>query len=88
MRTAAGATYALATTGIAGPDGGTPDKPVGLVYAALSAAGCTQVAELRLSGDRARVRTLAVLHALDLLRQQLLGLPAAQSIVLETNECS
>lgn len=88
MRTAAGATYALATTGIAGPDGGTPDKPVGLVYAALSAAGCTQVAELRLSGDRARVRTLAVLHALDLLRRQLLGLPAAQSIVLETNECS
>lgn len=77
LRAAAGTTYALATTGIAGPDGGTPEKPVGLVYVALAGPGRTEVRKLCLSGDRARIRTAATLHALDLLRRSLLGLTGA-----------
>lgn len=77
LRAATGATYALATTGIAGPDGGTPEKPVGLVYVALAGPGRTEVRKLLLSGDRARIRTAATLHALDLLRRSLLGLTGA-----------
>lgn len=77
LRAATGATYALATTGIAGPDGGTPEKPVGLVYVALAGPGRTEVRKLCLSGDRARIRTAATLHALDLLRRSLLGLTGA-----------
>lgn len=77
LRAAAGTTYALATTGIAGPDGGTPEKPVGLVYVAFAGPGRTEVRKLLLSGDRARIRTAATLHALDLLRRSLLGLTGA-----------
>lgn len=77
LRAAAGTTYALATTGIAGPDGGTPEKPVGLVYVALAGPGRTEVRKLLLSGDRTRIRTAATLHALDLLRRSLLGLTGA-----------
>ena len=77
LRAAAGVTYALATTGIAGPDGGTAEKPVGLVYVALAGPGRTEVRKLCLSGDRARIRTAATLHALDLLRRSLLGLTGA-----------
>ena len=77
LRAAVGTTYALATTGIAGPDGGTPEKPVGLVYVALAGPGRTEVRKLCLSGDRARIRTAATLHALDLLRRSLLGLTGA-----------
>lgn len=77
LRAAAGTTYALATTGIAGPDGGTAEKPVGLVYVALAGPGRTEVRKLCLSGDRARIRTAATLHALDLLRRSLLGLTGA-----------
>ena len=77
LRAAAGTTYALATTGIAGPDGGTAQKPVGLVYVALAGPGRTEVRKLLLSGDRTRIRTAATLHALDLLRRSLLGLTGA-----------
>lgn len=77
LRAAASTTYALATTGIAGPDGGTPEKPVGLVYVALAGPGRTEVRKLCLSGDRARIRAAATLHALDLLRRSLLGLTGA-----------
>ena len=48
---------AIAITGIAGPDGGTPEKPVGLVYVGISIKGKTEVIELRLNGDREAVRT-------------------------------
>ena len=71
MRKSANADYALATTGIAGPDGGTPDKPVGTVYIALAGSAGTQVKKLALWGGRARIRELSVLHALDLLRRLL-----------------
>ena len=68
-----GADAALAVTGIAGPDGGTPEKPVGLVYAAAYLKGQTQTKEIRLAGNRERIRTMACLHSLDLLRKMLLG---------------
>lgn len=60
-----GATAAIATTGIAGPDGGTPEKPVGLVYIATAAAGRrTRIARHLFSGDRAAVRRQATAAAL------------------------
>ncbi len=76
----AGADFALALTGIAGPGGGTDEKPVGLVYAALAGGGETFVKKLQLGGERRRIRTMSALHALDMLRRRLLGLP------LETNK--
>lgn len=66
---ASGASWALATTGIAGPDGGTPEKPVGTVYIACAGKSGTTVKLLHLRGDRARVRAMTCLYTLDLLRQ-------------------
>jgi len=74
MRKTSGTDYALASTGIAGPDGGTAEKPVGLVYIALASGDGTVIKELHLSGDRERIRTRATLTALDLLRRKLCGL--------------
>lgn len=71
LRSRAQTTYALATTGIAGPDGGTAQKPVGTVYVALAGPDGTVVKPLRLRGDRARIREVTVLHALDLFRRKL-----------------
>lgn len=68
------ADYALATTGIAGPDGGTAEKPVGLVYIALARKnGETQVRRLLLQNrERAFVRHVTCLNALDMLRQAII----------------
>ena len=71
MRGTSGADFALATTGIAGPDGGTPEKPVGLAYLALAYEGGEEVHELRLVGNRERIRGTGVLEALDMLRRRL-----------------
>ncbi|MCB9833340.1 MAG: CinA family nicotinamide mononucleotide deamidase-related protein [Planctomycetes bacterium] len=70
-RRALGADWAIATTGIAGPTGGSAEKPVGLVW--VAAAGPEgAVAERRIHpGDRLDVRRRAAMHALDLLRRQL-----------------
>lgn len=65
--------YSISTTGIAGPDGGTPDTPVGTVYIGLTCSKHTVTKKLRLSGDRTKVREVAVLHALDMLRRDLLS---------------
>ena len=63
---------AAAVTGIAGPDGGTPEKPVGTVWFAISdAAGHDQAKRRSFAGDREVVRRAAALHALELLRRHL-----------------
>jgi nicotinamide-nucleotide amidase len=67
--------YALSVTGIAGPSGGTPDKPVGLVYIGLAdATGCT-VCRMTFGGhlDRQAIRDRACKTALDFLRRRLLS---------------
>ena len=67
VRARAGATLALATTGIAGPGGATATKPVGLVYIACAREGSpTQVHEHHFTGDRTAVRLQAVEAALRL----------------------
>ena len=63
------ADYGVGTTGIAGPDGGSAEKPVGLVYIACAHAGGTQVERHVFSGDRTRVRTQAAERALALLEE-------------------
>ena len=68
---AAGADFALSTTGIAGPGGGTAEKPVGLTYIGLYLGGRTFAKKFQLFGDRTRIRDRAVAHALDMLRRGL-----------------
>ncbi len=65
-------TYSLAVTGLAGPTGGSDEKPVGLIW--LAVAGPQEVAtrQLQLSGSRSRIRRVSVLQALDFLRRQIL----------------
>lgn len=69
-----GSDVALITTGIAGPDGGTLEKPVGLVYISCYYKGKTYVQELHLNGNRAKVREQATARALILLRDCMAGL--------------
>ena len=74
MRLSSGADYALATTGFAGPDGGTPQEPVGSIYLALASPDGVTTKHVQLFGDRARIREIAALHAFDLLRRKLANL--------------
>jgi nicotinamide-nucleotide amidase len=71
IRLRTGATLGLAVTGIAGPTGGTEEKPVGLVHIALSDATKTESIEKHFRGDRQRVRDWTSQQALDLLRRRL-----------------
>lgn len=66
---AADARAALAVTGIAGPGGGTEEKPVGLVYIACCIDGEVWVEEYHFNGDRQKIRDITVKRALDLLRR-------------------
>ncbi len=68
-----GTDFALAVTGIAGPEGGSAEKPVGTVHIALAAAGGTEHRQLRLVGDRERIRWQASQAVLELLRRRLLA---------------
>ncbi|HMV67030.1 MAG TPA: competence/damage-inducible protein A [Myxococcota bacterium] len=74
LRQRSGATFALATTGVAGPDGGTPDKPVGTVHLALATPERTVHRLARLGGSRARIQAHAAAGVLDLLRRHLQGI--------------
>ena len=67
-RLAAGADFALSTTGIAGPDGGTPEKPVGLVYVGVASTSGCEAQELHLRGERDWIRELTCVNALNALR--------------------
>lgn len=71
VRAAAGATWGLGITGIAGPSGGTPDKPVGTVHLALAGQRGTEHVARSWRGDRERIRKTAAYDALDLLRRAL-----------------
>jgi nicotinamide-nucleotide amidase len=71
-RRRAGATHALAITGIAGPSGGTPEKPLGTVFIALGSADApTEVVRDRFPSDRISFKQLATQSALEMLRQRL-----------------
>lgn len=70
VRALTGATYGLATTGVAGPDP-ADGKPVGTVYVALVGPGASRVEGLALSGDRAGIRVQCVRAVLMLLAEEL-----------------
>ena len=63
------ADVAVAITGIAGPDGGSPEKPVGLVYIACSVCGKVKVKEYNFTGNRNKIRESSVIAALTFMRQ-------------------
>jgi len=63
--------YALATSGIAGPDGGTPAKPVGTVWMAVAGPKGTKTVLFNTFGDRQRIIERAAANALNLLRLEL-----------------
>lgn len=67
-----GADIGISITGIAGPSGGTEEKPVGLVYIGLSIKGEIIIKKLNLAGNRQKIRERATNIALDLLRRELL----------------
>lgn len=70
-----GTDFAVATTGIAGPTGGTEEKPVGLMFVALADAAGVEVRELFFAFDRERNRRLAAQVAMDWVRRRVLGEP-------------
>lgn len=72
VRDLAGSNYGLSVTGIAGPGGGTSEKPVGLVYIGLATAEGVAAVKNLFSGGRADVRHRSTQSALDLLRRELL----------------
>lgn len=72
IRRVAGTHIGLSITGIAGPDGGTPEKPVGLVYVALASETGVECKKLNLWGNRSRIRNVTALHAFDMVRRYLI----------------
>jgi nicotinamide-nucleotide amidase len=68
VRAAAGATWGVGITGVAGPGGGTPEKPVGTVHVALAGPKGTEHVARAWRGDRDRIRKTAAYEALNLLR--------------------
>lgn len=68
-----GADVSVAVTGIAGPGGGTIDKPVGLVYVGFAAKGLSIYKQLNLNGERERIRKMTALSALNMIRLWLMG---------------
>lgn len=75
-----GADIGIGITGIAGPGGGTEEKPVGLVYVSICADGLHKAYRLMLTGNRSMVRERACLYALDLVRRYVLKLPCGEYI--------
>jgi nicotinamide-nucleotide amidase len=73
IRRVAGVQWGLGTTGIAGPGGGTPEKPVGTVFIGVASSAGTTVRRFQFHGDRERIRRFTAHAALDLLRLALAG---------------
>ncbi|MFL0270212.1 competence/damage-inducible protein A [Candidatus Clostridium radicumherbarum] len=67
----AGTDIGISVTGVAGPGGGTLEKPVGLIYIGLYFKGKVKVKKLNCNGDRQKVRNRTVVAALDLLRREI-----------------
>jgi nicotinamide-nucleotide amidase len=65
-------TYGVGITGVAGPSGGTAEKPVGLVFHAIASDSGTEVEQRNFPGDRKRIRRFASTMALDMLRKKLM----------------
>jgi nicotinamide-nucleotide amidase len=78
IRLRTGATIGVGITGIAGPGGGTPEKPVGLVYIALADVAGFKEHTGRFPGDRERIRWFASQTALDMVRRYFLRAPQTQ----------
>ena len=74
VRELTGADYAVSVTGIAGPGGGSAEKPVGLVWFGLACGDGVRTEKAVFAGDRATVRKSAVEHALKLLTEAAIGL--------------
>jgi competence/damage-inducible protein CinA-like protein len=70
IRKRAGSTFGISVTGVAGPGGGSPEKPVGLVYIALADDSQTTTRKFIFPGDRQFIRTLSVNAALDMVRRR------------------
>ena len=65
-------TLGVGITGVAGPGGGSPEKPVGLVFHALASDSGTEVSQRNFPGDRKRIRRFASTMALDMIRKKLM----------------
>src|SRR5262249_4567694 len=72
VRARCGTSLGLGITGVAGPTGGTPEKPVGLVYHALASGSGSEVVKRNFAGDRKRIRWYASQQALDMVRRKLM----------------
>jgi len=72
IRQRCSATFGIGITGVAGPTGGTAEKPVGLVFHVLASNGSTEVVERNFPGDRKRIRWFASQQALDMVRRKLM----------------
>jgi nicotinamide-nucleotide amidase len=72
IRKRCGTTLGLGITGVAGPTGGSAEKPVGLVFHALASENGTEVVKRNFPGDRARIRWFASQQALDMVRRKLM----------------
>lgn len=70
IREKSGSDLGVSATGIAGPDGGSEEKPVGLVYIALAGPKRTVCRKLNLNGNRASVRKLTKMNVLDMIRKE------------------
>ncbi len=73
VRGMTGASIGVGITGVAGPDGGTPEKPVGTVWIALDVRGETKALRTVYIGDRAEIRHRATQGAMDMIRRALLA---------------
>lgn len=71
-RNAAKTDLAVSITGIAGPNGGTPEKPVGTVYVAIAGENGVDVKLLNLWGSRERIRSVTALHVFDIVRRRIM----------------
>ncbi len=79
-RAVSGSDIGIGITGIAGPGGGSAEKPVGLVYISISSADFHQAYRLNLAGSRDLIRERAALYALDMIRRYILGCLGADYI--------